>query len=300
MNDYDTLPGIEPVGAGDWVRMMLHSFPGWGKTSLLGTAAGHGRMLIIRSSMDQMPSRIVKHKNIDQFVADTHEKMIEIEDFCRMSNHGYVWVAWDCISTAQDMLLDDIWEGTIAEKPQRHWVLDENGRRLKPNVTPTSGLDRGEYGRNMERMQRWVRHMVGCKRFHFIVTAHSAEMDNKVTDTGGVFLQPWIQGKEMIPKICGYMNMVAFLELKERKGDDNWRRLHTRESVRWYAKDLYDSSEEGYTDNPTIPQLVQAIEKARGRPLGDGVPTRRASSGRGQAARSTTAPRRGRKGAQVG
>src|SRR5690348_16576824 len=101
-----------------------------------------------------MPARIMR-SGAHQVVADTWEKMDEVRDFLRMSDHGYVWVIWDNVSTHQDVLLDDIWAGTIAEKPGRALIVDpKNPRYGKPNLSPASGLDKGEYGRNMERQQQ--------------------------------------------------------------------------------------------------------------------------------------------------
>lgn len=266
-------PDIRPIGAGDWVRMGLYSYPGWGKTSVVGTSAEYGRTLIIHSSMDLMPARVMKIPNLDQVTADTHEKMDEVLDYCRMTqDFPYDWVWWDCLSIAQDVLLDDIWEGTVILYPHR------------ADKTIKGGLDKGEYGRNMELIQRWVRHMVGANRFHFGITFHPMELQHPTNDEGGVLLAPWVQGKQMTPKICGYMNMVGFLEVMEND-DQQWRRLHFKENSRFYAKDQYDAFlPKGYTDirddeRGTIPKIMAAVEKARGRGLGN-----------------TTTPRRGRRG----
>jgi len=69
---------------------------------------------------------------------------------------------------------------------------------------------------------------------------------------------------------------VTFMELCEGQDDKQneikWRRLHFQESSRYYAKDLYDAFPKGYidivTDTPTIPNMMSAIEKARGKGLG--------------------------------
>lgn len=264
---------IRPISEGDWIRWMLYSYPGWGKTSLLATAAELGRTLIIHTSLDQLPARIMKIPNLDHVVCDRWGKMEAVGDMLRMTKHGFFFVWWDCVSVAQDVLLDDVWEATVDEKPQRAYKLDQSGKRIGPNLTPTSGLDKGEYGRNMERISQWVRHMVGAESFHFGITAHPYEGPNQINDEGGVFLQPWIQGKEMIQKTCGYMNIVSFLELKEVEKEDGvkqtWRRIHTNPSPRFYAKDLYDAMlPKGYMDNPTVPKVVSRIEAARGRSLG--------------------------------
>ena len=77
-------------------------------------------------------------------------------------------------------------------------------------------------------------------------------------------MRPYVQGKMMSEKICGYANIVAFMEIIEDDDDNTIRRFHTRESSRWYAKDQYDAFADGYVDNPTLPQLMQLVEKSRG------------------------------------
>ena len=104
------MPDIVPVNAGDKIRMFLYSYPGWGKTSLIATGAEKYKTLIVRSSMDLIPKRAL-NSGAEQVICDTHEQMLEILEYARMSNtFDYEWVWWDCVSIAQDMLLDDVWE----------------------------------------------------------------------------------------------------------------------------------------------------------------------------------------------
>lgn len=280
---YDDLPDIQPVGAGDWIRWCNFAYPGWGKTSAWGTAAAAGmRTLIIRSSLDVMPSRIMR-SGAQQYIADNWERMYKILDYLRMANHGFVWVFWDNVSIHQDVLLDDVWEGTVAANPRRAYILGDNGQPTGPNLNPTSGLDKGEYGRNMERIQQWLRHMVGCNSFHFGIGAHPHEGQHPTNDEGGTLLRPYVQGKMMTEKLTGYCNIVSFMELMEgqddKQNDIKWRRLHLQESSRYYAKDLYDAFPKGYMDitttTPVIPNIMAAIEKARGRGLGTQATTSR-------------------------
>jgi hypothetical protein len=267
------MPEIKPVGAGDWVRMMLYAFPGWGKTSFLATAAEAGmKTLIIRTPMDQVPKRALR-SGADEVVVTTWEDMMgnsdSVLDVLRFSDHGYEWVWWDNISVDQDVLLDDVWAATVDAKPARAYKLDGSGNKAGLNLSPTSGMDKGEYGRNMERIQQFIRHIVGINTFHFGITAHPVEGPHPTKEEGGDLLQPWIQGRGMIPKICGYMNVIGFMELKDgEEGDLPWRQLHLRENARFYAKDLYDAFPEGYlgeeNDQPTMAAFMAAIEAAKG------------------------------------
>jgi hypothetical protein len=262
------MPEIRDVGADDYIRMLLYSYPGWGKTSLIGSAADAGmKVLIIRSKLDHIPKRVLG-SGTKQMVCNTHDEMLEALEYLQHDGKDWDWVWWDCISVAQDVLLDDIWEATVDRWPHRAYK-DVRG-----------GLDKGEYGRNMEQMQQWVRHVVGCNTFNFGITAHPfwGPHPAKEKDAEEQLLGPWIQGRNMPQKICGYMNMVGFMELKESKEHGQWRRLHFKENSNWYAKDQYDAFvDPGYIDNPSMDQIMSRVNKARGvapqRPR-RGTPTR--------------------------
>lgn len=253
---------IQKLGKGKYVRMMLYAYPGWRKTSLIATTPEAGfKTLLIRSPLDQLPARALK-ADMDEVVVTTWEDMMGgdgILDTLRYDKHGYEFVWVDCWSVIQDVLLDDIWAGTIAAKPHRAYNVDKQTGEIKGlNLTPTSGLDQGEYGRNMERIGQFTRHLVGCNSFHVGMTAHPFEDRHPTNDEGGTLLVPYIQGKGMTPKICGYCNIIAFNELKE-EDDKSWSRFHVRENARFYAKDLYDAFPEGYMDEPTMPKIMEAI-----------------------------------------
>ena len=277
---------ILPIEAGDLVRMFLYSYPGWGKTSLLSTGAAKYKTLIIHSSMDLIPRRALA-SGAHHIIADTHETMLEILEHARMDPaFDYEWVWWDCVSIAQDVLLDDVWEASWRNKPGRNWILDAAGKpTTKPNISPTGGKDKPEYGTNADRIQMWVRHMVGCKRFNFGMTAHPVEGPHPTNDEGGDVLRPYVQVKQMTEKLCGYCNMVGFLEVLDEEKDGNTpRRLHFKENSRFYAKDLYDAFlPEGYLDEPTMPKIMDAIERAK--KSGMTAPTQTAGRGRRGATR---------------
>lgn len=299
------VPNIQPVEAGDWVRMFLYAFPGWGKTSFIATGAAKYKTLIIRSSMDQIPSRALM-SGAQQVICDTHEEMLQIMEFLRYSKHEYEWVWWDCVSIAQDVLLDDVWEASWHNNPKRNWVLDKDTGlpTSKPNISPTGGKDKPEYGMNADRIAQWVRFMVGCKRFHFGMTAHPMEGPHPTNDEGGDVLRPWVQVRQMPEKLCGYCNMVGFLEVTEAENEEASapRVLHFKETPRYYAKDLYDAFlPTGDLHDPTVAKLmegVNAARKAKGLkpPQRGAVPQRgtTAVNGRGRGSRGTANTGRGR------
>lgn len=247
------MPAIRTLGAGGYIRLMIHSYPGWGKTVIAASAAEAGlKTLIIRSPMDQIPKRALA-MGAEEYVVTSWEDMSGgdgILEHLRMAPHGYEWVWLDCLSIIQDVLLDDVWQAVVAEKPHRG------------ALTPAGGLDRGEFGRNMERIQQWIRHIVGANTFHFGITCHPAEQQHPTNDEGGTILAPYIQGKNMTEKICGYCNIVAFLEVMSDEDEDapqSRRRLHVRENSRFYAKDLFDAFPLGYIDDPTVAKLMAGV-----------------------------------------
>lgn len=225
--------------------MMLYAHPGVGKTTFLGT--GPERTLILRPPVDHLSSispenRTGKH----EWVLRNWDETWEALEYLRDSNgDGWEWVWFDSISLFQDIGLDDIWAAAVARKSARKEF----------------GLDKGEYGINMFRLAQWIRHIVGAELFHFGVTAHPAEIDNPFDEDGmSGILMPYIQGKNMSAKICGYMNIVAYLRVVKTKQGGEARVLTARASDRWYGKDQFNAIPDGRLVNPTIPKLMSLIE----------------------------------------
>jgi len=249
------VPGIQEVGstgAGRWARVCLYNYPGTRKTSLIGDGTA-GKVLIIRSPMDNIPARILKNKNVQEWVVSTWEEMSGDSDsvlqYMQHEGHEWDWIWVDCFSIMQDVLLDDVWAATVADKPHR------------AALTPAGGMAQGEYWRNAERLQQFIRHAFGSSGFHFGITCHLDEGDHPDNPEITV-LRPFIHVRGMVQKICGYMNVVGYLQLKEDDKDVPYSRLNVRESPHWYAKDLYDAFPKGYIDNPTLGEFTAAIEAA--------------------------------------
>ena len=118
--------------------------------------------------------------------------------------------------------------------------------------------------------------MVGCPHWHFRVRCHprviaSTEDEEDPQEK----LMPWVQGKMMAPKVCGYMNIVGYLHWDEvGKGKRQTRVLDTNSSDKFYAK--YAVTKEnplpgGRLINPTMPKLMEAISSTRGYQLTTGA-----------------------------
>jgi len=240
------LDGIQPVGSSGKINIILYSFPGAGKTTFIGT--GPPETLIIRPPTDHLDS--IRGFKGEEVVVRNWDKMYEVLDYLRgPAGLDYKWVWLDSISLFQDTGLDDIWATVIAEKPHRKQY----------------GLDKGEYGRNMFRLAQWIRDMVGAEKFNLGITAHPAElMSGEVLDDDDerLIMMPYIQGKNMSTKICGYMNIVGYLQLKRNKAGKLIRVLDMNATERHYGKDQYNCTPNGRMIAPTIPKLVRAIEGA--------------------------------------
>lgn len=240
---------IQKVSRSKKINMLLYSDPGVGKTRLVGTTPG--RTLILRPPVDHTDSIRNPGPNVEEWVLRDWHEAWEALDYARQNaSEDYDWVWLDSGSLFQDIGLDDIWETVILEKPAR--------RRY--------GLDKQEYGINMFRFGQWVRHMVGAATVNFGMTAHVMQLPSSMDPDADDKLMPFIAGKTsgapggMSIKMCGYMNVVAFLDIKSN-GD---RVLCTQANERYYAKDQFDAVPKGRLLNPTMPKLLKLVEAARG------------------------------------
>lgn len=226
--------------------MALYGDPGVGKTRLIGSSPG--RVLLVRPPTDHTDAiRPTDRRRIKEIVVSDWDGMSELLDFLRHEGAKFDWVWVDSISLLQDHLLDDIWETTIAEKPAR----------------ARYGLDQQEYGINFFRLAAWIRHVVGPDLFNFGFTAHVAELLPSPDPEIERKLMPWIQGKNMSPKFCGYMKVVAFMEVAKIGGKEGRRVLRLSASDRYYAKDQFDMTPDGRVIDPTMPKIVDLINKSR-------------------------------------
>jgi hypothetical protein len=221
---------------------MLFGNPGAGKTRFIGTAPDPARTLILRPPTDHTDS--IRDTGVKEWVIRDWSKMYEALEYLRETGgRDWDWVWLDSISLFQDTGLDDIWAGVIEKKPARKEY----------------GLDRAEYGVNMFRLGQWVRHIVGMEAFHFGITAHPTEVVDPFDDGGVDMLMPYIQGKNMSPKICGYMNIVAYMDVRRNKKTNKLVRTIYTEGDKAYGKDQFGVLPDGKMNYPTIPKLLDLI-----------------------------------------
>jgi len=240
--------------------VILFAVPGAGKTRLI---AGGKKTLIIRPPSDHVDS-VDFDNDCEEIVVENWAEMFEAEHYVMTEGwKKFDWVWLDSLSLFQDYGLADVLDDAIARKPER--AIEKGGLMVVEH-----GPDKGEYRTNMDRVAKFVREMQALAeedKFHFGMTAHPFEWYDPVRDDD--VWAPWIQGKNMIPKICGYMNMVLYLETKNRKGKPPAQCLYSQaEGI--YGKDQYQcfpelkSGKRGLV-NPTMTKLTAAIEGSTGK-----------------------------------
>jgi AAA domain len=241
---------IRPLTAGKSIKILTYGDSGWGKTRLAGTSTG--KILFLRPPVDHTDSvRQQDKRRCDEWVLHDWSEAEDAFETLRHAKKGgkdsYDWIWFDSVSAYQEIGLDDLWDTIITEKPHRkRW-----------------GLDKGDYWINMQRLGRWVRDMVTLSdsgAFNFGVTAWIADMAPSEDEEKPRKLMPWVQGKNMASKVCGYMNIVAFCDYTSK----GTRCLRLQESERFIAKDQFDMFDKYVLLNPTMDKIEGAVARRNG------------------------------------
>lgn len=239
----------QPLSRTKGIAMLVYGIPGAGKTRLISTAP---RTLIVRPPIDHTDS-ILLRDNVAEMVVTGWSDMLEAFQYVQQGGYkNFDWVWLDSISLFQDTGLDDVFADAVARKPSR----------------AEYGPDKGEYGINMDRLAKWVRDFVGLAKdgaVNFGVTAHPFSWYDPVKQED--VWAPWVQGKNMSPKICGYMNVVAHLAVAQRNGKPPQRVLLT-DAEGFVGKDQFDaipalkSGRHGLVE-PTMEDVTRVINASR-------------------------------------
>ncbi len=252
---------IKPVGASSKIALLVHGDIGTGKTTLAGT--GGKKTLIMHPPTDHMDAII--GSGADEALVRNWEDIFEVLDYMRHEGDKYEWFWMDSISLLQDIGLDDVYQGVLDTKGP----VGSDARAHRERFGP----DRGEYRVNMWRLEQFVRHIVGAGMCNIGITAHSFWYTDPDAEEGAAQLMPWIQGKAMPQKICGMMNIVGYLKIRERevRGQKRTSRvMYTDKTETYYAKNQFKTrtgegvfGDGGMIINPTIPGIMTAVAKAR-------------------------------------
>jgi hypothetical protein len=251
------MPQPQDLTVGKGTVVMLFSMNKVGKTRFIG---GGKRTLIIRPPEDHTDS-IDAGADVKELVAETWSDLFEIFTWLQQgASEDYDWVWLDTISLMQDRLLEDVMDETLMKRPDRG--VEKGGVTI-----PEFGPDKGEYKINMDRLSKWVRDMVGISKagaFNFGITAHIFEWYDPVAEKD--IWVPWIRGKDMIGKVCGYMNIIAYLK-KQDDGEGGEQRVLLTDAPGFMGGDQLDcipelaSGRHGIVE-PTMADLEKAIKKS--------------------------------------
>lgn len=239
-------------------QMLLHGPPGIGKTLLV---AQHKPTLIMHPPTDHLDS-IKEPGNVKELILNDHDDSDQAYEFLQQGGLDKtfpgvdpldIWVWLDSLSLFQNHGLDEIWNNLIAAHPHRkEW-----------------GMDKGEYGRNMERISRRVRELVGLSKagaFHLGITCHSELMYDPETDSDK--LMPYVQGKNMSTSTMAAMNLVGYYRwarIGKGKQAKRVRVIDFHETDSFKAKDQLNAfGSKGRIVSPTMPEVHRLIRKSKG------------------------------------
>jgi AAA domain len=238
---------IQPIGARKNIAMLVYGHPGCGKTVLAATSP---RCLIVRPPTDHTVGVPLDSKAQEWVVRDWND-ITDVANYFRHDegSEHFDWVWLDSISAFQDFGLDAIWEELVAANPHRK----------------NTQLDRLEYWKNMSRLTEWVRGMVSLDTVNVGVTAWAFKDED---ENGRPLWMPWVQGRAMPQKICGYMNLVGRLAVLARQKDgegykkgDQYRVMYTDLTDKYYAKDQYLGAFKGKMLHPSMPKIIKVIDQ---------------------------------------
>lgn len=238
----DAIHSMADLKAG--INILLYGDNGVGKTPLIGSSP---RCLILNADPpESVLSAKIAGSNADVWNFRDWSDAEEAHEYLRHEkNHGYEWVWLDSIIGMEFGGLDGIMADLVAAKPHRD--------RFVP--------DKHEYLQNFNRLTSWVRDMSSLP-INFGMVSHPFRWQSDPDAEEMVW--PWVQGKGMPAKICGFMNVIGYVRIGKVKGKDEPQQLlHTSKLPRYYARDRFSALPPTMV-NPTIPRIQSTIESKVG------------------------------------
>lgn len=242
----------QPLRPGKCVCLLVYALPGAGKTRLLGSADS---ALIIRPPTDHTDSISPPAAGIEEVVVEDHNQISELYEWGQQGGFAkYDWVGIDGITLLEEFGLDDVFQAAVDRKAER----------------AEFGPDKGEYGINRSRLTKLLRDMVGLSKagqFNLMVTAHVMEIYDHVKEQE-LWTPAFGSAKTTLSlKLCGYMNIVAYLQANEKE-DEGRQEVLTVDAEGFVGKDQYNcfpalkSGRHGLV-NPTMADVEAAIASKR-------------------------------------
>lgn len=223
------------------IKMAVYGEPGTGKTPLIATSPN---CLILEA--DRGLESAIRTKSVAKkwTISDWKDLNEAYEYLANGGAKDWEWVWLDSITLFQDRGLDNIMDELVAQKDHRKVYAP----------------DRGEFGQNMNRLLRFMRDFkdlptnIGWTA-HVMVHAHT-QADGTVIERN----MPFIHGKDMSPKICSHMGVIAHLQLHESKKNpgEDFPVLSVKSRDGWYGRDRYHAV--GTIPNPTMQKVLDKIQ----------------------------------------
>lgn len=222
----------------------IYGWWGAGKTPMIGTGKG----TLILDCDHGVESAEASGSQADVMSVTSYAELQAAYEYLAYGTHEYRWVWWDSISLFMDRaLIDDVLKEAHEQNPrqsedvasQREYLIQQN--RIGTHVRQFCALP-----------------------INFGWTAHV--MTTVEAETGEVIYMPMIPGGkgEFSSKICGYMNVVAYLG-RTKSGT---ARLITNRTDHYYARDRFGALNSGegkpYINEPSVPKIEELIKRKRG------------------------------------
>lgn len=230
-------PQIVPIGTGtgEYPRILIYGEPGTFKTLLTDSAPN---ALMLEADHGDTSAWRMGSTN-EKWTIDDWEDATDALSWLYMGGYKhYEWLSLDTITMFQDSGLFNIMDDLVADPSKGHrkvWAPDK-----------------GEYGQNMNRLNRYVRDLVRLP-IPVICTAHMMwESDQE----GEYRFMPAVQGKNMSPKICAYFDLIGHMSIKVVDGAER-PVFSTLKEEKFYTKDRFMVI--GRMVDPTVPKILERM-----------------------------------------
>ncbi len=239
-----TRPGADQVKA---LRLLVHGDPGIGKTFLCGTAADSEHTSPVLFVDTEGGTLSIAGKDVDVIRVDSWQSAQQLVVHLRRNKGRWKTIVIDSLTELQKMIMADILKTNMLEGKRSH----------DPDIP-----EMRDWGRNSERIRKFVRALRDLPDVHVIFTCLSKDDTNE--QTGRTTVRPMLPGK-LAFEIPGFIDVVGHLSaIREKDAADKSspgrlvRQMMFQPVQSVIVKDRSASLGDIMKD-PTIPKIVDTI-----------------------------------------